>query len=391
MRNVAAGICLGLLASVSIVSARTWYVSADGTGDVPTIQAGIDSSAAGDTVLLANGVFRGEGNRDIDFLSKLITVRSESGDPSLCKIHAGGTISDNHRCFIFRGDETESSVLEAITFMGGYVWDPNPVAARRGGGVLCLASSPSIHNCTFSGNFAVEGGGLCCASGAYPAVENCIFDNNTASQKGGGLWLYYSSPEIVEYVFVDNYSEYMGGGVGIYVSAPVFDGCFFSGNIAAQAGGAMYSTWQGEPTIRDCIFQGNRAKAGGAMCLVNVERPGGMIAGSVFDSNHASDYGGAMYWGGHCEPEITGCTFVENSGNGGSVLACDVDASPSLSNCTLYGNVSLTDESTILCRSADCVPDIDCTIISYNVGTSIYCQAPQSPPQVTCSDIFGNT
>jgi hypothetical protein len=37
--------------------ARTWHIRPDGTGDAPTIRAGIDSAAAGDTVLLGNGVF----------------------------------------------------------------------------------------------------------------------------------------------------------------------------------------------------------------------------------------------------------------------------------------------------------------------------------------------
>lgn len=41
----------------SPTSNRTWYIKLDGTGDAPTIQAGIDSAAAGDTVLVAQGVY----------------------------------------------------------------------------------------------------------------------------------------------------------------------------------------------------------------------------------------------------------------------------------------------------------------------------------------------
>jgi hypothetical protein len=40
-----------------VASARTWYVKVDGTGDAPTIRAAVDSSTAGDTVLVAPGTY----------------------------------------------------------------------------------------------------------------------------------------------------------------------------------------------------------------------------------------------------------------------------------------------------------------------------------------------
>jgi len=44
------------LASVSSTShARTWYVKADGTGDAPTLEAAVDSSAEGDEILVGPG------------------------------------------------------------------------------------------------------------------------------------------------------------------------------------------------------------------------------------------------------------------------------------------------------------------------------------------------
>ena len=46
-----------LASSPAGAAVRTWYITPDGTDDAPTIQAGIDSAAAGDEIMLAKGVF----------------------------------------------------------------------------------------------------------------------------------------------------------------------------------------------------------------------------------------------------------------------------------------------------------------------------------------------
>jgi hypothetical protein len=67
---------------VSEAAAETQYVKVDGTGDAPTIQAVLDSCMNRGTVLLANGIYIGDGNSDIGSFGKAITVRSESRNPN---------------------------------------------------------------------------------------------------------------------------------------------------------------------------------------------------------------------------------------------------------------------------------------------------------------------
>ncbi|NIO84487.1 MAG: hypothetical protein GTN53_28595, partial [Candidatus Aminicenantes bacterium] len=64
-----------LCLTAELAKGKTIIVRADGTGDYPTIQAAINAAATGDIIELQTGTYTGNGNRDIDFLGKVITVR----------------------------------------------------------------------------------------------------------------------------------------------------------------------------------------------------------------------------------------------------------------------------------------------------------------------------
>jgi len=100
----------------------------------PTIQAGIDASVDGDTVLVADGTYAGAGNKNLDYEGRAITIVSENG-PYFTTIDCEG----DGRGFYFRNAETSFSKLDGFTITNGH--------ASLGGGIRCVHSSPTIKNC----------------------------------------------------------------------------------------------------------------------------------------------------------------------------------------------------------------------------------------------------
>ncbi|MFZ1948289.1 MAG: right-handed parallel beta-helix repeat-containing protein [bacterium] len=101
----AAAVVAAALVCCSVGLAQTWYVTPGGTGDAPTIQAAADLAAAGDTIMLADGVFSGPGNAYVEFHGSA-AILSESRDPSACIVTTEGYESGDWAMFLFYdGDE----------------------------------------------------------------------------------------------------------------------------------------------------------------------------------------------------------------------------------------------------------------------------------------------
>jgi hypothetical protein len=200
-----------LPALLSVRAGATVYVvSPDATiGDFPTIQAAVDAIVDGDIIELISGTFVGPGNRDIDFLGKAITVRSQDGDPAACIVNCQGSPSEQHRAFWFHSGEGSSSQVQELTLSNGY--------AEQGGAILCQASSsPTITGCVFSHNRASgEGGALLCEYYSDVTVEHCTFKDNSASKGGAASACYQAFPSFWHSTFSENSAE--EGGAGIHV------------------------------------------------------------------------------------------------------------------------------------------------------------------------------
>ena len=118
--NVCLAVSIFVMATLcAAAAADTIHVNADGSGDYPTIQAAIDAADDGDTVVLGHGTYTGEGNRDLDFKAKAITVRSLDPSADDC-MHQ--TIIDPEGTGVivrFINDEGPDSVFEGFTLGAG--------------------------------------------------------------------------------------------------------------------------------------------------------------------------------------------------------------------------------------------------------------------------------
>ncbi|MHC4621315.1 MAG: right-handed parallel beta-helix repeat-containing protein [Planctomycetota bacterium] len=326
-----------LLATVGMAAGRTITVDDDGPADFDNIQAAIDDANDGDTVIVQPGTYTGEGNRDIDFLGKAITVRSEDA-PENCVIDCQGSIAEPHRGFRFVNNETAESVVDGFMIVGGYspTEDVGGYDYEVGGAIFCHSSGPTIRNCILRGNEADYwgGGGIYCVDGS-PAISNTLFEGNHG-HTGGGILCDNSEIAIDGCIFTGNW--------GIYAGICLRGNC--NGRIVTSSiignGGTGIGCYRSQLTLDRCLIVSNNAGGGGGMWASqsNVDFRNCMIA-----NNTVTYYGGGIeFVGRRWEDNIltmTGCTVVGNRAGkrGGGILATDyVEAI--ISNSILWGNVA---------------------------------------------------
>ena len=280
-----------------------------------TIQAAVDDANDSDTVIVADGTYTGNGNRDIDFKGKAITVMSETG-PENCIIDCqGGPPPKQPGCgFIFTKGEDANSVLDGFTITNGY----NGCGSGFGrcGAIRCLKSSPTITNCIIRDNIGTAGGGIFCEFKSSPTIINCIIIGNKARGNGLGCGICctaWSSPTITDCIISGN-SAKRGGGIYCGVeSSPTITNCTISGNSAFESGGGLYCGSKSSPTIASCIISGNKAW----------------------------ESGGALFCRDKAAPKITNCTICDNAQNessGGGGIVC-WDSAPKIKNSILWNNL----------------------------------------------------
>jgi len=127
-------VLIAVVVCFSTASSETFFVP----DQYATIQAGIDAANNGDVVMIADGVYTGIGNRDIEFQGKEIRVESING-PKFCIINCEGSSSDPHTGFIFNNHEDSNAVLLGLTVHNGYTGNGT---VSDGAAIHCFYSNP---------------------------------------------------------------------------------------------------------------------------------------------------------------------------------------------------------------------------------------------------------
>jgi len=316
--------CLCLICSPA--AATVYYVAPDGSGDYPTIQSAIDATVDGDTVLLADGIFTGSFNWNINMATHEIVLRSVNGRNSTI-IDCGSGSGGYKRGIIINSGEGRGLIIEGITVRN---------ARTLGGG----------------------GTGIYIGNGASPIIRDCAIYGNlnetSTTGYGVGIAINNSNPIISNNLIYDNeFSGDVGYGAGIYVNdgSPVISGNDISYNRKGNSGAGIYIISDSMVTITNNLFEGNAvyAGAGGAIMIDAMGTPEQhQIINNLFIGNAAVEGGGIYISAGSHVVEC--CTFAFNDGGGlyatsGWVFHCifrgnsgyQIATSPNVTYCWVEG------------------------------------------------------
>ena len=230
--------CTVLLLAMSLCLCASAQRTINVPADKPTIQAAIDSSANGDTVLVAAGTYY----ENLNFRGRNITVASTSG-PSATVLdgsHAAPVVT-------FASGEASLAALSGFTIRNG----TGPTSSMNGGGgVYIHYASPTIANNVFTDNDCTSIN----VQGSPTITGNTITRTHTFSP-------------LIQ-------CEFPGTAILLFGSTRAhISGNSITGN--TEGGAGVVLAWASEDTvIENNVFRDNRPVSGtfgcgGAICMFN--------------------------------------------------------------------------------------------------------------------------
>lgn len=347
VRAIDDGLNVGLLSNVVTVtmlrSPITWTVKEDGSGDAPTVQAGIDLAIDGDEVLVGPGRYV----ENIDFKGKSLFLRSEQGRDVTVLDGSGSPGGDS----VITLSAEESVTIEGFTITGGEGRPDATGGDRRGGGIYSESGKLQVLGNAFKRNTAI---------GTIGGVGGAIFLGSAEKQTG---FLFAEAN-----VFFENEALRLGGAICLWHIAGAF--------------------------IQENSFEQNRTEHdGGGICYLTTDQSPIEVSENAFVENHAGDHGGGVYvaGAGRTTPiRIVSNLMVRNlalgeppgpNGAGGAIYV--VRVSGSIANNTLVANGG---SGQLPCAGGGIFIDLDVTdlkirnnIIAWSDGCGLGCVEGSTP------------
>jgi hypothetical protein len=197
-------------------------------------------------------------------------------------------------------------------------------SAGYGGGMHCDASSAIVTRCIFKTNTAAgrsnsQGGGMDNENGSNSIVTDCDFIGNYAPFSSA-MNIYASSPTLTNCLFLGNWggesNAGWGGGMVIMGGSPTLTNCVFAQN-SSHAGGGVYVYTGSNPTFNNCTFWNNYADPGygeGLACRSAVT-----INNSIFWDDTFYQY--------QCTPVVNNSDLCGMEGTNGNICSDPLFAS----------------------------------------------------------------
>jgi hypothetical protein len=332
-------------ASVYLVDDDGPPYGADGTPAKPfdTLGKAFAYAIDGNTILVADGTYRGPENRGLAFAGRDLTVVSQGGAAAVV-IDCEG----QDRAFVLDTGTTLAARLEGLTIRNGEAEDAQPNPGLGGGVLITLGGAGTLVDCVIEDCNATNGGGLHVNSQSHAWLEGCTVRRNTApsgiANVGGAGISSFGLPSTGTLVIVGcTLSENLSGSgsaIFTYSGTTVVDSCDVSQNQYAGFGytSAIWHAGSGKlQVLRSSITQN---EGGGLAGGVHSQATGSLLVSHcILDGNTSSSLGGAISVRNFGQLKLTtiveDCRITGNSSGEGAALNAINVPSIQVRNCTI--------------------------------------------------------